>query len=332
MATTRLTNIVPIKTFESIVEGKLTENSKFRQSGIVQANDARITRLVQTAGFETTLRDWRRPVGGEATSQNDDPTNKAVPKNVVQNSMVARIIARSNSFSAMDIADLASDADAIEFAASEFARLRLADEESALLAICEGVVAKGGADYVHNAAITTGTIDATNKFSIPTLLNGRRKLGDKGGELSVVAMHSDVVNNLRAAEPNAFVPASQTRLGLETYAGTYIIETDNLVKGGTANFPIYTNYFFGAGMFAYGAASVENALVQFRDELAGGGSGEETVLNRFRYALHPYGFSNDVAPANGVSQTNAELKSADTWTVKAQDRKAVPLVAIRTNG
>lgn len=332
MATTRLPNIVPIKTFESIVEGKLTENSKFRQSGIVQSNDARITKLVQTAGFETTLRDWRRPVGGEATSQNDDPTNLAVPKTVQQNAMTARIIARSNSFSAMDIVDLASDADAIEFAASEFARLRVADEESTLLAICEGIIAKGGADYVHNAAITTGTIDTVNKFNIANMLNGRRKLGDKGGDLSVLVLHSDVVNNLRAAEPNAFVPASQTRLGLETFAGAYVVETDNVGKAGTTNFPIYTNYFYGAGMFAYGAASVERALVQFRNELAGGGSGEETVLNRFRYALHPYGFSNDVAATNGVSQTNAELKDAATWSVKAQDRKAVPLVAIRTNG
>lgn len=332
MATTRLTDITPIKTFESIVEGKLTENSAFRQSGIVQINDARITRLVQNAGLETTLRDWRRPAGGEATSQNDDPANKAVPKKVVQNSMIARIIARSNSFSAMDIADLASDAEALAFATSELARLRVSDEESTLLAICEGIVAKGGADYVHNASITTGTIAAANMFGIANLLNGRRKLGDRGSDLATAVLHSDVVNNLRAVEPNAFVPASQTKLGLEQFAGVNIIETDNVGKGGAGAFPIYTNYIFGNGMFAYGAASVEKALVQFRDELAGGGSGEETVLNRFRYALHPYGFSNAVAPDNGVSQTNAELKDADTWTVAAQDRKAVPLVAIKTNG
>jgi hypothetical protein len=169
-------------------------------------------------------------------------------------------------------------------------------------------------------------------FNIANMLNGRRKLGDQGSVLSAAVLHSDVVNNMRAAEPNAFVPASQTKRGMEQFAGVYIIETDNVGKAGTTNFPVYTNYVYGPGMFAYGSASVEKALVQFRDELAGGGSGEETILNRFRYALHPYGFSNDVAPANGVSQTNAELKDAATWTAKAQDRKAVPLVAIKTNG
>lgn len=331
MATTRLTDIVAVSTFEKIVEGKLTENSKFRQSNVI-TSDARITKLVSTAGFETTMPFWKRPVGGEATSQNDDPTNKAVPKKVEQGKMIARILARSNSFSAMDIADISSDADAIAFAASEFARLRLADEESALLAMLEGIIAAGGADFVHNASITTGTIVADNKFGIPNMLNGRRKLGDLGGTLSAVVMHSDVVNNLRAAEPNAFVPASQTKLGLETYAGAYVLETDNIGKGGAGNYPIYNNYFVGEGLFAYAGASVEKALVQFRDELAGGGSGEETILNRFRYALHPYGFTNGEAPANGVSQTNNELKDADTWTMVAQSRRSIPLVAIKTNG
>lgn len=331
MAETRLTDVVPVKTFEKIVEGKLTENSKFRQSRVI-TTDARITKLVSTAGFETTMPFWKRPVGGEATSQNDDPTNKAVPKKVEQGAMIARIIARSNSFAAMDIADLASDADAIEYAASEFARLRLADEESALLAMCKGIVAKGGAGFVHDVSISTGTIADTNKFSIATGLDGRRKLGDLGSTLKGYVMHSDVVNNLRAKEPNAFVPASQTALGLEQYAGYYIIETDNLTKGGTTNYPVYTTYQVGDGLFAYASASVERALVQFRDELAGGGSGEETILNRFRYALHPYGFSNVAAAANGVSQTNAELEASATWNFVAQDRKSVPLVAIKTNG
>lgn len=331
MPTTRIENTVPVTTIEALIEAKLTENSKFRQSGIVQATDTRIQKLVQTAGFETTLRDWKRPAGGEATSQNDDPTDKAVPKAVLQGKMLARIIARTLSFSAMDIADVASDADAIAFAASELGRLRVADEESTVLAILEGIVAKGGAEFVHNAAITTGTIGDDNKMSIAQLLNGRRKLGDMGGQLSAIGMHSDIVNNLRAKEPNAFIPASQTKLGLETFAGVSIIETDNLIKAGTTPFPIYTNYFFGPGLFAYGGASVEKAIVTIRDELAGGGSGEETVLNRFRYALHPYGFSNDEEPANNVSQTNTELKNADTWS-KVADRKAIPVVAIKTNG
>lgn len=331
MAETRITDVVPVKTFEQIVEGKLTENSKFRQSNVI-TTDPRIQKLVSTAGFETTMPFWLRPQGAEATTQSDDPENKAVPKKVEQGSMVARIIARSNSFSAMDIADLASDADAIEFAASEFARLRLADEELALLSILKGIVAKGGADFTVNTAVTTGTIADTNRFGIPTLLEGRKKLGDMGSSLNTLVVHSDVVNNLRAKEPNAFIPASQTSLGLEQYAGWNIIETDNIGKAGTANFPLYTTYEIGSGLFAYAGASVEKALVQFRDELAGGGSGQETILNRFRYALHPHGFSNSAAPANGVSQTNAELANADTWTKVAQSRKSVPLVAIVTNG
>ncbi len=60
--------------------------------------------------------------------------------------------------------------------------------------------------------------------------------------------------------------------------------------------------------FAYAAGSFgEQALAQVRDELAGYGSGQETILTRRRYIMHPLGFTNQVAPTNGVSQTNAEL-------------------------
>lgn len=331
---TRLTDIVPIRVFSDVVESKLAEQSRFRQSGVI-GTDPRVTAKAQTAGLEVTVREWRRPQGSEATSQSDNPADRLTANAVQQAPMVARMLSRSRAFSAMLIADYASDADAIDFATSEFARLRAADEEGAILAMLTGIaadnVANNACDMVRTRHITTGTIVAANLFNAAALIAGRTSMGDMGGDLTTLVMHSDVVNALRAAEPNAFIPASQTNLGLERYMGYNVIETDTIGRAGTGPHPIYTTYMCGDSLFAYAAAPVDVPLAQVRDEFAGNGSGQETVINRYRSLIHPAGFSNVVAPTNGVSQTNAQLAAAATWD-RVLDRKAIPLVTVTTNG
>ncbi len=93
---------------------------------------------------------------------------------------------------------------------------------------------------LKNVSIGTGSITVANKMSITNIIEARKQLGDQGSQLKNLVAHSDVINNLRAAEPNAFVPASQTKLGLEQYVGLNIIETDNLVADTTT--PSYTKY------------------------------------------------------------------------------------------
>jgi hypothetical protein len=336
MAITKLTDHVAVKTFATVLEERIITNSKIRQSGLV-TTDPRITAKAQTPGFEGVLPFWKRPVAGEATTMSDNEANKLTPAKVTQGSMTARMIQRALGFCAMDIADYTDGADALEYAYGEFARLWVGDEESTLISVVKGVladnVANDSGDMLKNVSIGTGTILAANKMSIANIIEARKQLGDQGGQLKNLVAHSDVINNLRAAEPNAFVPASQTKLGLETYAGLNVIETDNLgVDTTTANYPKYDAYLCGDALFGYAAGSFgEQSLAQVRDELAGYGSGQETILSRRRYIMHPLGFTNQVAPTNSVSQENSELVVAATWN-RVVDRKAVPLVVVRTNG
>ena len=204
-----------------------------------------------------------------------------------------------------------------------------------MLATLKGILADNAAndsgDMQVARHITSGSITSANLINPAALLKARSTMGDRGGDLKVAIMHSDVVNNLRANEPNNFIPASKTDIGLAQYLDFTIVETDNVGKAGTASFPIYTTYLGGAGLFAYGNQAVDGAVVQVRDELSGFGTGQEIVLNRFRYTLPVYGVSNVAAPTNGVSQTNAELAAAATWD-RVESRKAIPLAAITTNG
>lgn len=347
MATTKLTDVVVPTTFQKVIEGKLTENSKIRQAGVVSTDP----RFSVSSGFETTVPYWRRPASGEAQSQSGDETLKGTAAKVTQGKMTARVVSRANAFSALNIASYASDADAIAYASGEFARLRVGDEESLMLAILKGIAAANAAnrtvasvdsdasapagaanDMIFSNTRSTGTIDATNQFGVTALLGGRKTMGDKGGDLKLAIMHSDVVNNLRAKEPNQFVPASQTDLGLEKYAGIYIVETDNVgVDLTVPAYPVYTTYLMGSELFAYASGVQDHPLEDVRDAAAANWGGMDSIVNRFRYMLHPYGWMATGNPANGVSLTNAELSVATNWK-RAVERKAIPLAFIRTNG
>lgn len=340
MAITKLTDIVTPKVFAAVAEAKLLENSKIRQAGIA-VTDARFE---LSKGFETTIPFWRHPAGGEAQSQGGDETVNGTASKVTQGSMTARVLSRANAFSAMNIASYATGAEAIDFAAGEFGRLRVSDEESTMLAVLKGIelanvanrVAAGAtgkaSDMIVDKSITTGTVGAANKMSKDVFLAGRSSLGDRGGDLNAVIMHSDLVNSLRAQEPNAFIPTSLTNITLDRYLGYLIIETDNAPVDRTdATRPIYTSYMVGQALFAYANGVQDHPLEDVRNAAGGSWSGVDTVVNRFRYMLHAYGYQALGVPANGVSLTNAELAVGENWT-RCVDRKAVPLTILKTNG
>lgn len=332
MATTRITNVTSIKKFTDVVEAKLVANSKFRQAGIVYT-DPRISAKAATAGLEVTLREWLRPTGGSASAATDNPADKLALRNLSQAAMVARVIQRADGFSAMELADYASDSDAVNFAISQFVRLRDEDEQSVILNILAGIMADNAAndsgDMVKDTALGTGSILAANLLNQTTLINARATMGDMGGSLDTLIMHSDVVNYLRKQEGNAFVPASKTDIGLDTYLGYKVVETDSAPVSGSGTYAKYTTYLAGKGLFGYAPCSVDKPIEETRDPLAGNGSGEDTVICRWRYLMHPAGFDNATAGA-GATQTNAELATAGTWDRKVA-RKAVPLVKIVTN-
>jgi hypothetical protein len=332
---TRLSDIIAVDQFSAVVEGKITEFNKLRASGII-GTDPRVDRKAQQAGFDVNLRDWKRMAGGEATSQSDDPTQKGSPDKVQMENMIARVIARARGINNMAITDFASDAEALAFAAVELARLRASDEESAAYSILKGLVADNvsshSADAVKDASITTGTIAAANKMSLQLLLQARGKLGDAADQLKFAVLHSDVANALRILDINAYIPASKTDTGLAMVGSWNIIETDQVgVDTTVSSYPVYTSYLVGAGLFAYASVPEKLPFENFRDPFAGNFSGEDTLINRYKHILHPYGYSNVAAPSNGVSQSNAELAADATWT-RVAPLKAIPLVAIKTNG
>lgn len=334
MATTRLSDIIVPKVFTALVNGAVIEKSTLRKAGVILSRpdfDAR----AQGAGFETTMPFWSPIAWSEANSSGDDPAVFAVPQKTSQAQMTAKRFHRNKTFQAMDIINAAAGTDASAFAISQLADAWAQEEEYLAMKMVEGLrlknVASNSGDMSLSISITTGTIVDANRLTPTSLITLKSTLGDaaQGGFVDTIVMHSDVFHGIQKNEANAFVPASKTDLGFATYLGYKVVVSDKCTKDITVPaYPVYTSFLCGSGLFGVGVGASETVLE--RSELAGNGSGVESLISRRAFILHPAGHNITTAPANGVSFTNAEMAVAAPWA-RVVDRKAVPLAIIRTN-
>ena len=327
MATFRLSDAVVPSAFNALVNGAVVEKSELRKSGLI-LNTPEFDALAKGTGFVANLPFWNAISHVEADSVNDDPTAKLAPRKVGQGNQIARRYHRAMAFSTMDLLRSVTGGDATAYVVSDLARLWADDEEALAIAMLSGIIADD-ANMVHNVSVTTGTAKNLDLNTI-IMAGPTTQMGLAARSLNTLVVHPTVFAGLQAQEGNAFVPASKTDIGLATYAGYKLVQSENLpVDTTTPGFPIYTSYLMGSNVFGYGLGDTSIAFQ--RDELAGNGSGEETVVSRRAFVMHVNGYKCDATPANGVTLVNSEVDDATSWT-RVVDRKAVALAAIKTNG
>jgi len=193
-------------------------------------------------------------------------------------------------------------------------------------------VANHSSDMVHDVATdAAGAPAAAELFTVSNFVDAKATMGDAGGALGVVVMHSIVYYNLLKNEEIDFIPDSETKGEIPTYMGTRVIVSDACPAVVGSNRTTYTSYLYGAGSIAFGTAPAKNPLAFEREELQGNGGGVESLISRQQFAIHPYGFAWANGSVAGDSPTNAELALAANWN-RVFDRKNVNIAILKTNG
>ena len=105
------------------------------------------------------------------------------------------------------------------------------------------------------------------------------------------------------------------------YQGKRIIVDDKMpVSAG-----VYTDYFFGQGAIGYNEGTPKVPSEVERNGLVGGG--EEYLISRRHYVMHPRGVKWIGSPA-ADTPTNAELATAGNWS-RVYDQKNIRIVAFK---
>lgn len=217
----------------------------------------------------------------------------------------------------------------------------LANRQKKMRSILTGVfgtaLSANSIDHFEEATNTT----AGNFWNVDYFHDATSRLGVLEQSLSggVVFVHPDIYAAMKKADEITFVKPSEGMPFLPTFKGMALFMDAGLSRTGTTSGTVYSSYLIGAGAFGHGIAEQPfyDLGARFNPSLshfALHGDPKTNVLeifDRTREIIHIDGTSYTGSVA-GETATNAELATANKWTLAYADAKKVPIVRIRTNG
>ncbi len=329
MPATKIADVVVPDVFNPYVIERTSELALFYLGGIVSTS-SELDRLATAGGKLINMPFWQDLTGA------DEVLSDATPLTVnpiTSDTDIAALHTRGKAWGVNDLAKALSGDDpmmAIADLVSNFWVRRYVQLLTASLdgVISDNIVSNAG-DMVIDVAIEDGTAAApTNLFSGDVFIDGQATFGDAIGGLSGIAFHPVVYHNLKKLDNISFIRESEGSLEIEFYRGLRVIVDRNMpvVAGGISGFK-YTSYLFGAGAVGLGQGSAPVPSETDRDSLAG----EDILVSRNHFILHPRGVKFNSASVAGTTPTNTEVKLAANWT-RVYERENVRVAAIITNG
>ena len=323
--TTRLTDIIEPSVFTQYVIQRTMEKSALVESGIVQ-NDAQFDELASLPGTLVNMPFWNDLAGDESQVMKDEG-NITVGK-ITAGQDLARKHGRANAWGANGLSAYLSGSDPMQAIGELVAGYWARDMQKTLLATLSGVFKSSSmSGKVHDI---TGESGEDGVISMSTFLDATQLMGDAKDELSGVMMHSAVETELRKQDLIEYIPQSEQGRPIPFFGGKRVIVDDAMAydtSTGEAEM-----YIFGQGAIALGNGSHPNIVPTEVDRNKQSYSGEEVLVNRRIFILHPRGVAWQ-EPTGGVADvfpTNSEIDVGARWN-RVYEPKAVRIVKFRFN-
>jgi hypothetical protein len=324
MANTNLADLIQRPQFTTEILRQTLEKMVFWDAGIVSP-DEELGRLMKANVGSTFEFDYFLDIDANANI-GDDSDTKATPNNIGTGTDRAVGNFRNLVFGAKSItANLSSTGDPIVAIAGRIAPLwaRLLDKN--VLSIVTGILADNaandGGDMINEQSGTP--------IDLPMILDTIQTAGDAADDLfTAMVCHSMHRTTLRKQGVVDKIFNDAGEYLYESLSGLRLIVRDQ-VEAGVPAAGDYTAYLIGGSFMGYGEGAPKRPNAVQVDELTGNGAGEEILVNRKHYAIHPYGFSFTGTPAS-TSPTDAEFADGTNWD-RTAERKRISLAALRAS-
>lgn len=302
---TRIADVIVPEVFNPYVIERTSELSALEQSGII-VNNPELDKLATSGGRIINMPYWEDLDGDDEVLSDTTPLT---PDKITANKDAAVLLMRGKAWTANDLAKALSGDDPMraigDLVAAYWARRR----QATLLSTLKGVFAS------ESMADNTHTIEGG--FTAETFIDASYKLGDAEEKLTAIAVHSTTFASLRKQDLIEFIKDSDNR-PIATYMGKRVIVDDGMPVNGD----VFTSYIFGAGAFGLGNGGAPVPTETDRDSL----QGDDILINRQHFILHPRGVKFTDEEVVGSSPTNTELATADNWN-RVYEPKNVRIVA-----
>jgi hypothetical protein len=331
MANTELADIFVPEVFRTYQVNDAVEKTAFVESGVVRL-DPVLNQRADSGGLLTTIPFWNDlDATIEPNYSNTTYTDVAEPQKITSGEMTARVSYLNEGFSSSDLNKELAGSDPMVRIAARLDSYWQRQFQRRIIAIAIGLyndnIAANAGDMVLDVSSTTpGTITAANRFTAGGLIDAQYTLGDRGGELGVIALHSVIYKKMLKDDLIDFVVDSQGKLTLPTYLGMRIVVDDGMPSTGTGVDRKYICVVFGPGAIGYGTGNpkMPEELSRYAERANGGGVG--VLWTRKTWLIHPggYDFLSTSITAPGLSPTWANLNNAVNWERKI-DRKNIQM-------
>ncbi|MCP1757842.1 major capsid protein [Bradyrhizobium elkanii] len=321
MTETRLADMIVPTKFNKYVQTLSTQKSELFTSGI-------ITDLTSVIDSEIEGKTVNMPFFNDLDASDseqvlDDSTDLTVGKMTTGQDVAVKLL-RGKAFGTSDLAADLSGADPIDAIANRFADWWNKRMQTALLSTLSG--AMGAASMAANVNDISGLTGGAQYFDADSFIDSAFLLGDEQGGLTGVAVHSLTLKAMVKADLIDFVPDSQGKLTIPTYLGKSVLVDDSMPVSGAGATRIFTTYIFGPGAIGFGEKSPKVPVEVERQALKG--MGQEYIVNRRQWVMHPRGVKWLGGTQAGVTPSNVELATATNWQ-RVYDAKLVRIVAFK---
>lgn len=297
---TKLADIIVPEKFNEYVLQESTVRNELVQSGIIVPDPA-LDNIAMQGGKIVTL-----PFFEDISSKDDEvlsDTEALTPDKITGGSDQAPIHRRGKAFGVSDLAEDVSGDDPMGKIAVRVAEFWNNKFKKVVLASLQGAFGHSSmSNLVHDISGRNGD-DAV--ISPETFLDALYKIGDAKDKITAVAMHSAVEGalikkGLAVTKLDPFTNREYT-----SFLNRRILVDDSLPFSSG----VYVTYLFGQGAFAFGNGKVKVPVETDRDSLLG----EDYLIHRRAFILHPRGVKFTAQNIAGVSPTNQELALASNW-------------------
>lgn len=310
MAITRIADVIVPQVFNPYVIQRTAELSALSAAGII-SNDPQLDALATAGGKLINMPFWNDLTGEDEVLSD---SGALTPEKIAASQDVAALFMRGKAWSTNDLAKALSGDDPMaaigDLVAGYWARRR----QALLFSMLKGVFAAASmAGNVKDISALTGT---DCNIGGAAFIDALYTLGDAAGKITAVAMHSAVYAALRKQDLIATIKNSDGQ-EFETYMGRRVIVDD----GCPVATGVYTTYLFGEGAIGLGNGAAPVPTETDRDSLAG----DDILINRQHFVLHPRGVKFTASSVAGASPTNAECEAAANWN-RVYENKNVRLI------
>jgi len=332
MAYTRISDIVTPSVFNPYFLERTAEISTLVRSGIVTP-DAAIDVLAKSGGktvnmpFFKDLTGTSEIIGGGSSASSLD-VNK-----ITTGTDIAVLFMRGKAWGVNDLAEAISGADPMAAIGDLVAEWWNRDEQTTLLNVLAGMFSDNldndSGDLISNVSRGSATLAAAaNLIGPETLTDAQYLLGDNANKLTAVMMHSALMGRLIKQKAIDYVWDETISMNIPYYMDKRVIVNDNCPRASAATAGyLYTSYLFGEGAIARGEGAAPVPTETDRDALAG----DDILVTRRHFLLHPRGIAFQSASVADNSPTNAEAAQASNWN-RVYEKKNIRIVKLVTNG